>query len=415
MAAYAGKLHHKAINAWLLAVAISALSAQVVLAAPLNAPSQSTSSQSGAPLSIAKLINADDDKKYPTAGLGDDLIVVLNTTQPLDSTQFALFLDGQEIKGLDDTNYDAIRHALVFHLKRVEQNQLAWNGLLGAPLSLTRQVSVSLGQRPSDAPTARPTMIASDNAKQPTFTLVILSPGRLIIAAVADILLIFLVLGGAKRSALLRDNLLPQIKTEDQTFSLGRCQMAFWFTLIFVSYVFLYFILGDANVLNQQALMLMGISGTTALAAVVVDANKDTPSDAVNAALRAIGINSYADILRIQAEIASRMQLLAASPPPATADKLKLEIADRQLQLQTYEENVQPFRSQNWFSDITTDLNGTALHRLQVVCWTALLGAIFLFEVWRDLSMPQFSATLLALMAISGAGYVGFKYPETQH
>jgi len=48
------------------------------------------------------------------------------------------------------------------------------------------------------------------------------------------------------------------------------------------------------------------------------------------------------------------------------------------------------------------------------VSWTLLLGAIFLYGVYSELTMPQFSATLLAVMGISGAGYVGFKFPEAQ-
>jgi hypothetical protein len=41
-----------------------------------------------------------------------------------------------------------------------------------------------------------------------------------------------------------------------------------------------------------------------------------------------------------------------------------------------------------------------------------VLGLVFLIGVYRDLAMPEFGNTLLALMAISSAGYVGFKYPE---
>jgi hypothetical protein len=41
-----------------------------------------------------------------------------------------------------------------------------------------------------------------------------------------------------------------------------------------------------------------------------------------------------------------------------------------------------------------------------------LLGVAFLVEVYRDLTMPEFSSMLLALMGVSGAAYVGFKFPE---
>jgi hypothetical protein len=63
-------------------------------------------------------------------------------------------------------------------------------------------------------------------------------------------------------------------------------------------------------------------------------------------------------------------------------------------------------------SDLITDKDGPAVHRLQVVGWTLALGVVFLVGVYRDLSMPEFSPTLLALMAVSGASYVGFKFPE---
>jgi hypothetical protein len=41
-----------------------------------------------------------------------------------------------------------------------------------------------------------------------------------------------------------------------------------------------------------------------------------------------------------------------------------------------------------------------------------VLGGIFVIGVYRDLAMPEFGGTLLALMGISSAGYVGFKFPE---
>jgi hypothetical protein len=89
-----------------------------------------------------------------------------------------------------------------------------------------------------------------------------------------------------------------------------------------------------------------------------------------------------------------------------------VEIQDRKLVLQTYQDKIKPFVSEGWFKDVTTDLNGTALHRLQALCWTLVLGVVFAIGVYENLSMAEFSGTLLALMGISSAGYVGFKYPE---
>jgi hypothetical protein len=275
-------------------------------------------------------------------------------------------------------------------------------------------MTVSLGVRTSDHPAA--TILGPNNEGLPV-TFVLVSVPRLLFAIAAILVVFGLVWGSAKRSGIMKDNLIPQIDTRRQTYSLARWQMAFWFTLIFASYVFLWILLDDPNTLSSQALMLMGISGATALAATAVDAAKDTPDDSVNQGLRLLEIKSYEDVERIEGEIASRKAQLASTSNPAaaaTAIRLQSEILDRQLLLQNYEDAIAPFVSQGWFKDVVTDINGTALHRLQVLCWTGLLGTIFVFDVWRDLAMPTFSETLLALMAISSTGYVGFKYSESQ-
>ena len=41
-----------------------------------------------------------------------------------------------------------------------------------------------------------------------------------------------------------------------------------------------------------------------------------------------------------------------------------------------------------------------------------MLGVFFVAAVVHDLSMPDFNTNLLALMGISSATYLGFKYPE---
>ena len=41
-----------------------------------------------------------------------------------------------------------------------------------------------------------------------------------------------------------------------------------------------------------------------------------------------------------------------------------------------------------------------------------MLGAVFVWSVYRNISMPEFDASLLTLMGISSGTYVGFKFPE---
>jgi hypothetical protein len=71
-----------------------------------------------------------------------------------------------------------------------------------------------------------------------------------------------------------------------------------------------------------------------------------------------------------------------------------------------------PTASQGFWTDILSDGGGIALHRLQVVVWTAILGAVFLAEIYNSFRLPTFDSNLLILMGISGVTYVGFKFNE---
>ena len=375
-------------------------------------------------------------------GLNDELVVHLAVAPPTQATpelhasRYALFFNGREVKGLPDPVYYPARQSLVFELKRNDTNKDLWSSLLGSPspFEFTREVTVSLGERSSDSKQATLATIVGVSDGVDKFQLQELPPARFGAAVLLIAGVLWLVFARTGTGTMLRDNLLPQIKPTLQSFSLARCQMAFWFVLILCSFVFLYIITWDYNTISQQALALMGISGATALAAVAVDVAKDSPADAVNRGLRALGLNSYADVLKVQLELSDRLTTLAAtqaqlsglptptskSSPQATERatvsqrvmKLQIEIQDRESVLRTYNDRIRPYLTEGWFRDVTTDLNGAAIHRLQVFCWTAILGAVFVIGVYQNLAMPEFSNTLLALLGISGAGYVGFKYPE---
>ncbi len=49
-----------------------------------------------------------------------------------------------------------------------------------------------------------------------------------------------------------------------------------------------------------------------------------------------------------------------------------------------------------------------------MLLWTVSLGLVFIVGVYQKLAMPEFDATLLALMGISSGVYLGFKIPEKQ-
>lgn len=214
----------------------------------------------------------------------------------------------------------------------------------------------------------------------------------------------------AKTSALLKDQLIPQIPPQRQTFSLARSQMAFWFLIVLLSFLYLFIKTGSTDVITPQALMLMGLSALTAGGGAIVDSMRDTSEDAMNDGLKALGLSSYQDVLSLQAEIAA---LTAQGDALTVSGKAKLN--DLVLLLQTYKNRTQPFETNGWFKDLTTDINGAALHRLQAVVWTLIVGAIFVYQVCRTGAMPNLNENLLLLMGISSAGYVGFKSNETQY
>lgn len=148
----------------------------------------------------------------------------------------------------------------------------------------------------------------------------------------------------AVRTDVLRDG--PPTEDVRQPYSLGRAQMAWWFLLVVLSFTFIWLVTGDRDTIPPSILGLIGISSATALAAALIPRQ---------------------------------------STEPATR------------------------RSQGWWRDLVVDERGAvALDRLQIVVWTLVLSGIFLYSVVWELTMPEFSGTLLALMGVSSGTYVGF-------
>jgi hypothetical protein len=83
---------------------------------------------------------------------------------------------------------------------------------------------------------------------------------------------------------------------------------------------------------------------------------------------------------------------------------------DQQLRALTVE--TAPQVSQGFLRDILSDGSGYSFHRFQIFAWTIVLGIIFVSSVYNDLTMPEFSPTLLGLMGLSAGTYIGFKFPE---
>jgi hypothetical protein len=346
-----------------------------------------------------------------TASLGDSITLQTAPDQlgayldyaVAQSKTVTLFLDGKDT-GIAAQAIDRENGNLTYHLERTADNKSVWAGLLRDPFdNHERQVKASVGLK-GEVPVP---------ADKSTFTFVVVkwawyAYGWLVLMIGVLVLFGWLAL----TRDILRDGPKPC------PYSLGRCQMAWWFFLILIGYVLIWLISGDQDTITESLLALMGISAGTALGAVLIDSaggDKDMSAAA-------------ADRLAYQAEKENREKELATAQAAATAapaDPLvQKQLADAQAALAMVEAKLlaannrlsgiaKPPQTRGMFRDILSDSNGTVgLHRFQIFVWTIVLGIIFLVSVVTELSMPVFSTTLLATMGISAGTYLGFKFPE---
>ncbi|MBL8151765.1 MAG: hypothetical protein JNN15_17715 [Blastocatellia bacterium] len=287
-------------------------------------------------------------------------------TKNPDVSKFVLYIDGDRLQGLpprliqkwQDGKTEA---RLRFDLKRNEKNKATWDAILSRkPRSLFRTVSITVG---IDNGTQVQSSVIADFIFVKEKWLVVFT------IAVAIFLASFYVL--ARNSDIIR---VPGAQPENgkpengkrKPYSLARTQMACWFLTVVVCYVFIWLVTTDLATLTDSVLWIMGISGITGLSSAVIDSNNAE---------------------REQAGAISEGKPVQVKPPEET---------------------------KGFLADILNDDNGVSFHRFQMVIWTLVLIVIFVAATWNVLAMPDFDATLLGLMGISGGTYLGFKLPKQQ-
>lgn len=183
-----------------------------------------------------------------------------------------------------------------------------------------------------------------------------------------------------------------------QSYSLGRCQMAWWYFIVSASYCFIWAVLKNHDTITEGVLVLTGISTATGLAGSVISSNTSDPST-----------KQAADVIALQNRIAALHALIDA----ASADPIALATLQAELHAKTDEltniANHGVTSTDGFLFDILRDENGISFHRFQMAGWTVILGFVFIAAVWSGLTMPNFSSTLLGLMGISSGTYIGFK------
>jgi hypothetical protein len=316
-----------------------------------------------------------------------------------------LYIEGIDT-GVEPSGIDRDHGLLTFVLHRDakdEKTKDLWHGLLYGPLSSpTTSMNVSTGvkgDKPLPHLKGAPTVLQLHKI----YTDWTIGLWAFLLTFVAASLFVI----GAK-SDLLRDG--PTIGGTKQSFSLARTQMAWWFFLILVGYVFIWLVTGDRDTIPVSLLGLMGISAATALTAVAISSRG---SDQTGPRKKLLD-DELTAIAAAIAEIDTQLADPSLANIQPTLKKKKADLETRRTKI--YAEraaltSISP--STNWWRDLLTEDNGAfGLDRMQVMVWTVVLGLIFLNSVLWDLSMPEFNTTLLALMGISSGTYIGFKVPS---
>lgn len=318
--------------------------------------------------------------------------------------EVTLYLDGVNTKN-PPVEVNREEQTITFLADRNDDNKQYWRLWLYDPLQEPQQeLRVSIG-RGGERPLPR---LDGANA-QVRLEKVYVDWFTWLLAFIVGGVVIGIILAG-RHTDMLRDG--PSMGPIRQTFSLARSQMAWWFVLILLAYVFVWLITGDRDTIPPSLLGLMGISAVTAVAAVAISPGTTSRAETLRAGIEADLVSIEASRERINAAIATATPALAAllerkrSEQQAAHDALVARAASLTA--------VIPSRG-FWRDLVSDDRGGVTLDRVQIVVWTLVLGIIFLSSVLLELTMPEFSGTLLALMGISSGTYIGFQMPATKN
>jgi hypothetical protein len=352
--------------------------------------------------------------------LGDWIVVAVCHLDKLIKTSEAkqqpitLFIEGLDT-GNRPVGVDLDSGILTFILDRTEDNKDVWKPLLYNPLfDSTTSMRISAGLKGEHAlPRAEGANMTLVLHKIYTDLVTWIWLG--ILAAIVVALVAY-----SRKSDLLREG--PSIGGLRRPFSLGRTQMAWWFFLILVGYNFIFLVTQDRDTIPPSLLALMGISAATALAAVVIsmrsagggDLRKliDAEIASVDEALKQIAAD-LDETARRAADPATAGSSAAAAGLRSSLEKRQADLEARRASLVLERtELMTSAPSAGFWNDLVRDDRGTvSLDRFQIVAWSVALGCLFLGSVIWELTMPEFSTTLLALMGISSGTYIGFKLP----
>jgi hypothetical protein len=360
-------------------------------------------------------------------------------TQGHDPGKLVLYLNGRPMQGAAAQRVSGVgrRETWEVRLQRAEDARDAWEAVLGSPSRFERRVRTGLG------PAAGPEFaIAGDSVLWLQLRLAPRGwPSWLTTIVWLALIVWFFYL--ARNTGIIRDppplippppGDVPRVLKEPvaesnnprrnarrarrwqrdvqlalRPYSMARTQMAFWFLLVTTAFLVIWIVTGSPDgIITAQAVFLIGLGAGTAVAAGMVESNKREDQAAVADDLHKL------DAERRDLVVRSASRDISSSPPVAEGEEqeemLRVHAADAAIRKDTPDAPT----SKGFFRDILSEKDGPALHRYQHFVWTLIVGAIFVLGAYRALTLPKIDDTMLLLMGISAATYVGFKTREDQ-
>src|SRR3989442_4365051 len=184
-----------------------------------------------------------------------------------DATKLVPFINGRAVRGNYPEEIHPDRKRLHFHLEIKPESKELWTDLLGAPRGLRHPVSFTVGlesESPFDS-------IFNQSSPVP---LTVISPVYGVIGLLVVLFTLAIFIWLARTTNLIRE---PgtAVPGKLRPYNLGRTQMAFWFFLVYVSYMVIWLITNSLDTITPSLLGLMGISAGTALVEALIDSGKD--------------------------------------------------------------------------------------------------------------------------------------------
>lgn len=332
-----------------------------------------------------------------------------------DPTKLVPFINGRAIRSNYPEEIHPDQNRLHFHFEITPENKELWTDLLGAPSGTRRPVTFSVGlenQSPFDS-------VFDQSHPLP---LTIISPVYGVIAFIVVLMTLILLLWLARTTNLIREPGDCPVPGKLRPYNLGRAQMAFWFFLIYASYVVIWLITDALDTITPSLLGLMGISAGTALGEALIDSGKINAREDQLQSLTGEKQSLEQAIPELQSQVSDLNSKTNLTPEDtANRDSLNKQLQDSRARLAQITQQIQTLTpsassgvSKGFLTDILSDSAGYSFHRFQIFAWTIVLGIIFVSSVYNNLTMPEFSATLLGLMGISSGTYIGFKFPENK-